>query len=287
MGDTYSLDGFWDFVVERHAIWHRKVIQRNPPPWTDDQILRTYFFCNVFRDLDRGTGWYKHWVARPEMRFSDLLWRTIVYRLVNNTEIFERLGGGVPPREEWEPMIATLRQEKILLNSQAYLTFPWPHVFKGIGSRTSRFEYILQQLDLGFDSLVFSIEESKTLEEVSFWLKLQYGIGPLVSMQIYRDLLLAGRLKPFTDDDWAEVGVGIKKTMLGLFGPQARSDGLMQRMMHEIRASQMRPLSDRGFYDFETRRISLCDIENCLCEYRKYVELAAGRGRKRYYNARV
>ncbi len=282
--------GFWDFTVERHRIWWKKTIQRDPSPWTDDPILRTFHFCNIYRDLDTGTAWYRTHVVRqyeqPRMHFADAVWATIIYRLVNSIWIFERIGSAAFDRSRWREMIAEIRARDILLNSEAYLTFPWPHKYTGEGSRTTRFEYILGRLELEFDGIVHDLQEAKTLQEVGERLKTIYGIGPFLSLQIYRDLILTGFL-PFSSNDWVEIGIGAVTTLRVLYGEKARSDKQRRRLIYKLTGDQDRQLGRRGWGDFETRDLTACDIENCLCEYGKYAKLVAGVGRKRYYDARV
>lgn len=45
-------DYYWYFASERHATFERRVAGL-PEPWTDDSILQTFKFCNVFRAADR------------------------------------------------------------------------------------------------------------------------------------------------------------------------------------------------------------------------------------------
>ncbi|KKL48280.1 hypothetical protein LCGC14_2327110, partial [marine sediment metagenome] len=127
LGESFSVTGFWDFVVERHRIWHRRFIEKQPWPWTDDLILRQFHFCNIFRDLDKGTIWYTDHVVNAPMSLSSAVWATIIYRLVNSIWIFEQLGPAAFDRKRWREMIYKIRTKDILLNSEAYLTFPWPH----------------------------------------------------------------------------------------------------------------------------------------------------------------
>lgn len=286
LGSHYTLDGFWDFVVERHRIWWKKTNLQQPYPWTDDEILKTYHFCNIFRDLDRGTDWYRANVVGSEHSFSEAVWATIVYRLVNNSRTFEECGLRCFQRESWRWMIQEIRDRKILLNSPAYLTFPWPHKFKGEGSRTDRFEYILGRLELEFDGVVHDLQEAKTLQDVGERLRDIYGVGPFLSLQIYRDLILTGHLD-FNENDWVEIGIGAKNTLLHLFGPQARFDKRRHTLIYELAAASGKELTNRGYFEFETRKPNACDIEHCLCEYGKHAKLAAGEGRKRYYHDRV
>lgn len=218
------------------------------------------------------------WVAHPEQTLADTLWRTISYRLVNSIPAFEAVGG-VASRKDWRHMIASMRSKGIVLHSQAYLTLPRP---VDLHSRLDRYEAVLAKLELGFDALVHGIEEAKTLEEVSYCLKQEYGIGPFLSLQIYRDLIQARKI-PFSSDDWVEIGPGAKQGLLTLYGPQAKSVSRQRELIQELADAQDVPLASRGWREFDTSSLTICDIEHCICEANKYFKLAAGRGRRRYY----
>lgn len=60
-------DMFWKYVHERQMVWFRR--QRgDPEPWTQDTVLQTYFFCNVYRELDKGSQYFKDQVALQRTR---------------------------------------------------------------------------------------------------------------------------------------------------------------------------------------------------------------------------
>src|SRR5690348_3648568 len=87
-----NLDAFYRFMYERHMIWHRRFKLGLPPPWTKDPILRDLKFTNVYRELDRGTLWYLNNVAETyKDELLDLLWLTVMYRLLNKVETFEKV----------------------------------------------------------------------------------------------------------------------------------------------------------------------------------------------------
>ena len=57
---------YW--IKERQAIHERRKAGQ-PPPWTKDEILRTYRFCNVRREDDRVTRWiHENWLRPNEAR---------------------------------------------------------------------------------------------------------------------------------------------------------------------------------------------------------------------------
>lgn len=271
----YTEKGFWAFVAERQRIWHRKEVQKQPPPWAEDPILQQFHFCNVYRELDKGTQYYIRQM-RLTTGFEDALWCTICYRLVNSQTAFETIGGFYP-RREWRNMILALRIKGVVLNSRAYLTLPYPHE---LPTRLDRFEHILAKLETWFDGLVELIREAKTLRQVSESLQQVYGVGPFVAMQIYRDLIIVKQL-PFSDNDWTEIGPSTAECLKTMFPylPAKRHRDLIYDL-----ARRQREGLPKDFDDMNLGPISVGDIEHVLCEYNKHCKLRLGHGRKRYYN---
>jgi len=274
-GDPYAAErAFWDFIDERQRIWKRRQ-DGCLPPWTEDPILQKYHFCNVYRELDRGTIWYRENVVPTAADFPDLLWRTIVYRLVNNVKIFELVPPA--PRECWQAMVGQMRELGIKPYTPAHTTFSWagePH------TRLERFALVLERLDTSFLTLAEAIETAESLEYVSLVLKGQFGIGPFLSLQIFRDLILA-RAIPFNDNDWTEIGPGCAWTLKEVFGQQRPSSWRPAVHMLAYRAEEA--LRERGTPLLRGEPPSLNDVEHCLCELGKYVKFSQGRGRRRIY----
>ncbi len=49
---TVVFDAYWRFATERQAVFFRR-LERQPPPWTNDPVLRRFKFTNAYRILDR------------------------------------------------------------------------------------------------------------------------------------------------------------------------------------------------------------------------------------------
>ena len=93
-----------------------------------------YHFCNVFRELDRGTQLYLKKVVPPARGIEDLVWRTITYRLVNSAEQFAATGW-LLGMDSWPEMIATMRRLKLKLWTPAYIILAQP---KTLNNRLDR-----------------------------------------------------------------------------------------------------------------------------------------------------
>src|SRR3990167_10581292 len=100
-----TIQEFWDFVLEREQIRLRK-LSGQPRPWTQNIILQNFVFCNIRRHDDYGTMWYMfHVVPSANEDFADLLWKTVLYRAINNVTWFEQVIEGMYPvfsRHEWQ-----------------------------------------------------------------------------------------------------------------------------------------------------------------------------------------
>ena len=78
-----SVEGFYDYINERHAIYLKRFIGE-PHPWTDDEILQTYSFCNVYRELDKVTVWIREnwkepYADHPNLPFAMAMARHVAY----------------------------------------------------------------------------------------------------------------------------------------------------------------------------------------------------------------
>lgn len=70
------------FIAERENIRHRKE-RGDPRPWTKDDILDTYRFCNVNREDDRTTREIHRIIAAKGALDADLPWMYTAARLCN------------------------------------------------------------------------------------------------------------------------------------------------------------------------------------------------------------
>lgn len=93
-------DLYFQFVRARHQAWlHR--MEGAEPPWSDDPIVQTRKFTNVFRILDRGTQFVAKDLLYSEsaISFNDALMRCFLYRYTNRPEpwiYFRKLVGRYP-----------------------------------------------------------------------------------------------------------------------------------------------------------------------------------------------
>jgi alpha-glutamyl/putrescinyl thymine pyrophosphorylase clade 1 len=81
---------FLEFVEERHRIWERRQAG-SPQPWTDNPILASHKFTNVYRWLDPGSQFVIEELQDLELSPSDNLMRFFLYRHTGRVETWEWL----------------------------------------------------------------------------------------------------------------------------------------------------------------------------------------------------
>ena len=78
--DQGMLALYEDMVVERHRIWQRRQAQ-DPPPWTENKILRNLKMTNMFRVLDPGSQFVLTDLLTVHQ--LDFIARCVFYRITN------------------------------------------------------------------------------------------------------------------------------------------------------------------------------------------------------------
>ena len=129
---TNGVAEFFEFVYKRQIVWQSRS-DGKPWPWTQDKLLQKYNFCNVYRELDRGTIYFRAEVEKARLRdavslsaddlLKDVLWRSVVYRLMNKIETFEAWGKGIPSPQDFgafEKFLRKQRQQGMTLFTSAH-----------------------------------------------------------------------------------------------------------------------------------------------------------------------
>lgn len=246
-----EISEFYGTMVERHEIYKRRSLCMRPP-WTNNPIFRDYKFCNVFRQLDRGTETLGKMMI---YRIDHLrLWNIVWYRLFNfheNHAWFDR------PKELRAHMTRRWANGETLF-TDAHMTCSRDGMPK--------FEVMLDTAETVWEMQHEGLQvcrDTQSMEEVFKWMKKFYAIGPFIAYEMVCDFrFLLECFKPTDTLTWANVGPGAKRGM--------------QRLGLEPTFDTMRELLDNAPelecpWPFELR-----EIEHWLCEFDKYCRIEEG-----------
>lgn len=76
------LERFLYWIKERRQIYLRRKAGK-PKPWTDDEILQSYSFTNVYREDDKTTRWFRESIREPLRDKEEVFFATIAFRWFN------------------------------------------------------------------------------------------------------------------------------------------------------------------------------------------------------------
>jgi len=269
------LDRYLYFIRERHAVWFNRY-HGEPGPWTDDPILASKKFCNMFRVLDWGSQYLGRELLAGEKDPKEVLFRAFLYRHTNRPEPFEWFEiyqGGVPTtRDLLNGDLSTAWYEFAAAGGKIFSTAyrvnasaDSYHLPKYQWVLNSAREYLLPRIDriLAAES---QAERAEILQEIP-------RVGPFMAMQILTDLGYS-EIFPDRENELALIGPGSERGILHLTGDvvPGRSMEDWTGFMRDLQALVVAlPDTPRiSLPDGRTRALSLTDVQNTLCEFDKY-----------------
>jgi hypothetical protein len=275
---TKPLDRLVYFIKERESIR----IQREsgvPKPWTDDEILQRYRFCNVQRMDDRVSQWLlKNWYE-PNYGHKNMLLACALARFINLPASLEVIG--FPKR--WEP--ARIKKKLRRITAVGGHVFNGAYIVSGAGAKISGADKVGCVVDqyiqsLRNQSIVVDPESMKSTWES---LRQCYGFGSFMAGQVVADLRWAMPNEWHDAKTWAPMGPGSKRGMNRLLN-QPLSQPMSQESFETLLTSLIRQLGIRLPLVI-TSRLEAIDYQNCLCEFDKMERTLHGEGRpKRKYS---
>jgi hypothetical protein len=288
------LDLFWRVICERQSIWSRRFIHRLPPPWTDDDTLREERFTNVYRELDPGTQYVIKEILETKASKPDKIFNTMLYRLIGRSETHSAIGFQYLTTfdpDNLEHSLKRLRDIKgIHIFTAAYMVSGY--TLMGSRDKVENVARLFALLHKEFDAFYKRIHSCSSSAQVYDVIRTACGFGNFLAYQVLVDLLYPLEvyewtpLLPYSHDDWASAGPGAQRGISMLLKEGLKADHL--DVMRWLRFNQKAEFDRLGLefpclVDHEGRNveISLANIQNCLCEFHKYVKISEGTGRGR------
>lgn len=281
MENELHVQEFYNWVNERHAIYLRRS-RGDPWPWTDDPILQTYKFTNVFRELDRGTVWLREHFIQPYWEHQELFANIAMYRRYNWIGTAEELGFMVDYDPEW--IVAQMEARK----ARGEQIFTGAHMLCG-GIRypdgTLPFSKVEQIFGIAFKILWDNREELEPMpgegleDAYNRLLSKVPGFGPFITYEIVTDLRHTRYLCDAHDImTWANPGPGAKRGICRVLGKDIK-----EPISRDYQITCMKWLLDISD-DFKADwvpQMEMRDIEHSLCEFDKYERTRTGLGKPR------
>lgn len=306
--DRERLDHLMKFVTRRQMVYYRRHVLEDPPPWTDDPILREYHFTNVYRELDPGTEFcVEHILDRPDKTRAERVFNVMAYRLVGRERTYQNLdwlelGEGFN-QQRFQDTIERMRAGGQSAWSKAYMVCYYRQM--GGDSMEENVGRLLRQLAQdNWNGFWEDLNNAETRHGAWEVIQDQYGWGRFLAFQVLVDLCYPlpnpfgewvdegnaePSILPFSNyRSWATAGPGTLRGLQRIWPDctQTQANELMAWLESHFQVYLYNNTRIRGEPLFPVP-ISRANVANCLCEWDKYRKIEDGGGRGRRYIPRT
>ncbi|MFH1010524.1 MAG: nucleotide kinase domain-containing protein [bacterium] len=276
--DPDHLSLFFTFTAERHRIY-RKRKAGSAPPWTDDPILQTYKFTNIFRDLDPGTLYVTNKILPKLTSAEDVIFNLIIYRLFNRIATFDAVGIQSVTSFDRAAFESRLRE---LARTQPVFTNA--HIVSGYAfiPGKDKIEKVCTILEGIHRNIPRMAKDVLVHQDSDFTFNTLHGIKGLGNFLAYQICVDIGywNSKLYNESEHVVCGPGCLRGLSRIF--RGKYDPVEAiRYLESVQYEQFRRLNIDSADLFEGRRLNLMAIEGCLCEFFKYDKALRHEGRPR------
>lgn len=270
---TGVYDTFWHFAAERQAVFWRR-FRGQPPPWTDDPILRCYRFTNCYRAVDRTSQFLiRRVIDAGRQEPTELFFRTVLFKLFNRISTWQALEArlGQPMVSSFSVRSYAAALDDIRRTQPIYsAAYIMPTDRSGRSKHVVHLDLLRRMID---DRVPAKLQRAMSMADAYRILRAYPLLGDFLAFQYLIDLNYS-RLLDFSEMDFVVAGPGAKEGIARCF--------VLDRATSF--AEIIRRVAERQDDEFEQRRLrfeklggrslQLVDIQNIFCEVAKYARLA-------------
>jgi NTP pyrophosphatase (non-canonical NTP hydrolase) len=275
---TRVYDSYWRLAVERQAIFFKRLANQ-PPPWTDDPVLRTYKFTNAYRASDRVSQYLIRHVLYPShapRTANEVFFRIMLFKVFNRIdtwELLERSVGALTYADysfkAYDRILEAALTRGESIYSGAYI-MPTGRPFGYERKHQNHLALIERMID---DEVPHRLSQASTMQG-AFDLLLSYPtIGDFLAYQFVTDLNYSELLN-FSESEFVVPGPGAIGGIRKCFADRGGlNDAEIIRFMVDRQELEFARLGLQ-FQDLWGRRLQLIDCQNLFCEVDKYARVA-------------
>jgi hypothetical protein len=273
-------DPFFSYARERYNILLRRRGGQHAP-WTADPVLQKYRFCNVFREDDRTTEWFKLRVRDPLRHRSEVIFATIAFRWFNKIETCKILHQQGLLMDWDQTMVRTrLHGIKPLITGAYMIKTP---------AGMTKLEGLIDCINNVWEdrhSLVSDLRNIGCLQKAHERLMVYPYLGSFMAYEVVTDLrhtTVLGDVRA-SAHSWAAAGPGCARGLSRLCSKEGRTDLFRytsasdQRSLNEFMQELLEESLTPSNWPREWPTWEMREVEHTLCEFDKYERARLGQG---------
>lgn len=301
--DTEALCDLVTMIKDRYRVHIRKDVLKKQKPWTKNTILQQYKFTNVRREHDRQSKYLIDNIVRNgELTLEDKIVNCFLFRAWNNWDTFRDLGLPIDAQRLYNPSTKeSIRPIYKQLSTVAVDRLWWSSAYNQGGTKQA-WRYLKKgetpiEKDiplrpfhvgvwLGEQNIVKKLLQAKDQQECFEIIKSVRGFADFLAYQVFVDLTYIPEF-PFSENEFVVAGPGCRRGLDILFKDRA---GLSYEECIFLLRDNWETLledaditwnPDKIFRDLPRydRYMNVMSLENCFCEFSKYMRAKTGQGR--------
>lgn len=277
LGPTAVYDAYWHFAAERQEIFERRR-KRLPPPWTDDPVLLTNKFTNVYRASDRISQYLIRNVIYTPTLFDadDIVFRILLFKIFNKIETWELLERecGVISISNFSPqqfggVLEAAMQRGESIYSGAYIMPTGLRSLRLARKHQTHLAILQMMVDT---ELPKKVSDSESLADLYLILRSYPLMGEFLAYQYAIDINYSN-VTGFSESEFVMPGPGARSGIRKCFS--TLGDYTESEIIRIVTDQQEIEFRNRGL-DFSYiggRTLQQIDIQNIFCEIDKYARV--------------
>lgn len=264
---------FFSIARERYAIkLRRERTPHSPEQWTDDPIFRQWRFCNVFREDDKTTTWFRRNIRGVlQLRGPDVMLATALFRWFNRIETADKIVEFMTVEGYDEDGIRKALDGHKPLVTGAYMIKTPAGMNKLDGILWCMRPFVKDVVHLATH-----VEPETTLEGVWGVLRMYPYLGSFMAYEIVSDLRHTCLLENAPDImTWAAAGPGCARGLGWVAANDPEAFGYTSKKDQARMLLLMAQLLDRSrrpeLWPEEWPKWEMREVEHWLCETFKYI----------------
>jgi hypothetical protein len=271
---------FFNYAAKRQAIKDARDAGVPFPYNNTDPILQNYRFCNVFREDDTVTTWFRENIRSKLEGDSKVFIATVAFRWFNRVTTGELIKD-VLVDKGWDAAEVTQRLTGVSPVTTGAYMIKTPAKMSKLDGLVQCINNIAIDVQLEPEK-VFNITENTTLEQVWEQLRKYPYMGNFMAYEVVTDLRHTHLLRNAPDtNSWASVGPGAARGIERIlnvpvgskysYASQKDIPVLLEYMQELLELSRVYWSGDRLW--------EMREVEHTLCEFDKYERALTGEGK--------
>ncbi len=276
---------YW--ILEREAIRRRKESELEKP-WSDDWVFQQTYFCNVRREDDRVTRWIRQNWSPEKIGWEDYEYAMTLARFLNWPDTLVALTYATGKIVVEPEKILTIMEDRAAAGIKVWGN---AYVVTTHGIPMGKATYLCRNvLPAAYDLLgagrwrqAYPTGGVRLAQRYEDYIKLE-GVGSFMAGQILADLKNTPGHPLHEADDWYSWSIQGPGSIRGLNWFHGTSgSGQYQEKILGVKKylEEEQPEAANCLRQGLEAKINMQDLQNCLCEYDKYMRVRSGSGRSK------